>query len=213
MATAAQIAANRLNAQRSTGPRSAEGKAASRFNALKHGIDTRSLVIPGEDPAEWEALAADYREQFRPVGPLENFLVETLIHSDWNRRRFTRVQAQLLNAFLTADDTPSESPLGFVYANDAAGPNILDKLARQLAGCQRNYFRALAELRRAQRERQAENETGAQTVARLSSGVAPLVPAPQPARPAAPAARPAALSPAPIGFVPPNPVQPGRGQQ
>ena len=48
MATLAQIHANRLNAQSSTGPRSDQGKAASRFNALKHGIEARSLVIPGE---------------------------------------------------------------------------------------------------------------------------------------------------------------------
>jgi hypothetical protein len=50
MATPAQIAANRANAQKSTGPRTAEGKAASRLNALKHGLDAESLIIPGEDP-------------------------------------------------------------------------------------------------------------------------------------------------------------------
>ena len=51
MATAAQIAANRLNVQKSTGPRTPEGKAASSSNALKHGMDAASIVIPGEDPA------------------------------------------------------------------------------------------------------------------------------------------------------------------
>ncbi|MBZ5585236.1 MAG: hypothetical protein LAQ30_24130 [Acidobacteriia bacterium] len=205
MATAAQIAANRLNAQRSTGPRSAEGKAASRFNALKHGIDARAFVIPGEDPAELEALAADYREQFRPVGPLENFLVETLVHSDWNRRRLTRAQAQLLSAFLTAEGAPSESPLAFVLAEDATGPNILDRLARQLAGCQRHYFRALAELRRAQRERQAEKQDAEPSAAGLAACASqPL--APPPARPAAAASLPGALFTAQIGFVPPDPA-------
>ena len=58
MATPAQITANRANAQTSTGPRCAEGKSASRFNALKHGIDAASIVIPGEDRAVYEALAA-----------------------------------------------------------------------------------------------------------------------------------------------------------
>jgi hypothetical protein len=57
MATLAQITANRANAQRSTGPRSAEGKSASRFNALKHGIDAASVIIPGEDPAVYDSLA------------------------------------------------------------------------------------------------------------------------------------------------------------
>ena len=73
MATPAQIEANRRNAQRSTGPRSVEGKAVSRFNALKSGIDAKSLVIPGEDPAELEALVANYYLQFPAATPVEAF--------------------------------------------------------------------------------------------------------------------------------------------
>ncbi|HUB80305.1 MAG TPA: hypothetical protein VMB03_15990, partial [Bryobacteraceae bacterium] len=69
MATQAQIDANRLNAQKSTGPRSLEGKAASRFNALKHAASAKSLVIPGEDEAEFAELAASYHHQFQPDGP------------------------------------------------------------------------------------------------------------------------------------------------
>jgi len=56
MATAAQIAANRANAQHSTGPRTPEGKTASSMNALKHGADAASVVIPGEDPAQYDRL-------------------------------------------------------------------------------------------------------------------------------------------------------------
>jgi hypothetical protein len=56
MATLTQIEANRRNAQHSTGPRTAEGKAASSMNALKTGIDAQSSVIPGEDAAALVAL-------------------------------------------------------------------------------------------------------------------------------------------------------------
>jgi len=79
MATPAQINANRANALKSTGPRSAEGKSASRFNALKHGIDAASVVIPGEDPADYDALAADYHRDFRPESPSETFYVDTMV--------------------------------------------------------------------------------------------------------------------------------------
>src|SRR5579883_1922978 len=79
MATPAQIAANRLNAQKSTGPRSDEGKAVSRFNALKHAATARSLIIPGEEEAALDELSAAYREQFQPVGPEETLLVEKII--------------------------------------------------------------------------------------------------------------------------------------
>jgi len=73
MATPAQITANRANAQKSTGPRTGAGKSASRFNALRHGLDAKSVIIPGEDPAEYDALAVGYRDEFRPTSPSETF--------------------------------------------------------------------------------------------------------------------------------------------
>src|SRR5260370_25252448 len=107
MASPAQIAANRANAQKSPGPRSAEGKSASRFNALKHGIDAASVVIPGEDPAEYEALAADYRRDFRPQSPSEIFHVDTMLRADWLKRRLQLVEADLYRTLLA--ETPGAS--------------------------------------------------------------------------------------------------------
>ncbi len=54
-----RIAANRRNTKKSTGPRSPEGKAVSRFNALKHGIDAESQCLLSEDPDALEVLAAE----------------------------------------------------------------------------------------------------------------------------------------------------------
>src|SRR5712692_1565455 len=81
MPTEAQINANRLNAQKSTGPKTPEGKAASSLNALKSGIDAWSHIIPGEDPADPTQLA----------------LVDTLISTEWIQRRLRRIEAQLWN--------------------------------------------------------------------------------------------------------------------
>lgn len=185
MASSAQIHANRLNAQSSTGPRSEDGKAVSRFNALKYGIEARSLVIPGEDPDQLEALACEYLRQFQPQGPLEAFLVETLIQSDWNRSRYARIEAKILQ------DSP-----------DAVSGKPAQTIARRVAAAERSYFRALKELRRAQKERRAEL---AIEDAAVASGL--YSPIPQP----------------PIGFVPSvspqvpvtglrRPVSPGRGR-
>src|ERR1051326_7398281 len=69
MPTEAQINANRLNALKSTGPPSPEGKARSSLNALKSGIDAWSHIIPGEDPAELEALTAAFHNHYQPAGP------------------------------------------------------------------------------------------------------------------------------------------------
>ena len=67
MSTEAQINANRLNAKKSTGPTSPEGKARSALNALKSGIDAWSHIIAGEDPAELEALTEQFLQHYRPV--------------------------------------------------------------------------------------------------------------------------------------------------
>ncbi len=60
MATQKQTDANRRNSQSSTGPRTAEGKTASRMNALKTGIDAKSQIIRGESSAALESLTAEY---------------------------------------------------------------------------------------------------------------------------------------------------------
>src|SRR5215510_14485112 len=100
MATPAQIAANRANALKSTGPRSVEGKSVSRFNALKHGMDAASIVIRGEDPAEYEALAAHYLDEYHPQSPSESFHVDTMLRADWQQRRLQAVEGDLYRTII-----------------------------------------------------------------------------------------------------------------
>ena len=149
MATPAQINANRANAQKSTGPRSVEGKSVSRFNALKHGIDAASVVIPGEDPADYEALAADYRRDFRPQSPSEIFHVETMLRADWQKRRLQRVEADLYRTLLA--ETPGAS-LAAALLSDSPAAKLLARTQRQIAGFERSWYRANTELRRARAE-------------------------------------------------------------
>jgi hypothetical protein len=191
MASVAQLTANRSNAQRSTGPRTEEGKAASRFNALKYGIEARSLVIPGEDPTALEALALEYHQQFNPFGPLEDYLVQTIVQADWNRRRYTRVEAQIFQLLLANRDASAESSQD-VFACDAAR-----QVFRRLAAEERSFFRALKELRRVQKERSAVEEAEAESPAAKCL--------PQPA--AAVSFSPSPVGESQIGFVPPNPPQ------
>jgi len=74
-ATEAQIRANRENAKKSTGPRTAEGKAASSRNGLSHGLCAEKLMLAGEDPEEFLMLLRALFATFRPVGPAEEKLV------------------------------------------------------------------------------------------------------------------------------------------
>jgi hypothetical protein len=188
MATNAQIHANQLNSQRSTGPSSVEGRAAARFNALKHGMDAQSLIIPGEDPAELEALAHDYHAQFRPHGPEETFLVETLIRTDWNKRRLRRIETGLFDALIAeqeASGAPANTILGAAFAQNG-GNSALDKIFRRLETAERTWFRARQELRRAQRERQSSDPDDDGPAPESLIGAAPprtLAPGPRPLAP------------------------------
>jgi hypothetical protein len=197
MSTTKQIDANRQNAQRSTGPRSPAGKAASRFNALKSGIDARAQTMPNEDPAQLETLAAEYRQRFDASAPECRMLVDTLIDCEWTLRRLARAQPALW--FYLARRTESED----MFAVPAEGrilfhgDKIFDRLQRRLNSVHRIYDNALKELQRLE-------ETAATQP--------PEVPAPPPEPPEIevldPAQPPSDQQPATeIGFVPQSVVE------
>src|SRR5450755_3994232 len=103
MSTQIQVDANRRNAQNSTGPRTAEGKAASSMNALKSGIDAGSSVIPGEDPAALAALTERLHQGCQPQTVIESLLVDDIVRDTWLLSRLARIDAQLL--IHTIEDT------------------------------------------------------------------------------------------------------------
>ncbi|HXI85540.1 MAG TPA: hypothetical protein VNL17_15775 [Verrucomicrobiae bacterium] len=86
-----QLEGNRRNARRSTGPRTAKGKAASRMNAVKHGILSGMVVVRGlriqEHEEEYEALRKRCFESLAPEGPVEEMLVERVVMTQWRLRR------------------------------------------------------------------------------------------------------------------------------
>jgi hypothetical protein len=153
MSTPRQIEASRLNAQKSTGPSSVEGKAASRFNALKHAADAQSRVIPGEDPAVLEELSRDYYRQFRPLGPIETALVETVIEADWTIRRMARAETEHVNAVMAAME-PTPYALGLAFQQDGVNGHALQRIFRRQQAARRDWQRAIQELRALQAERQ-----------------------------------------------------------
>ena len=96
MATEKQIAANRANAQKCTGPRTEEGKATSSMNALKTGLDAKSEIIERcENRAERDELTAAYYARYAPVTEEERYLVDTAIAHEWLQRRYLSVEASL----------------------------------------------------------------------------------------------------------------------
>lgn len=91
-----QLLANRQNALRSTGPRSAEGKAIASQNALRHGLRAEHNVIPGEDAEEFESFRHLMLDDLTPAGALEFMLAERIVAGFWKLHRAGRVETALL---------------------------------------------------------------------------------------------------------------------
>ncbi len=152
MATLRQIKANRLNAQKSTGPRTPQGKAASAQNALKSGLDAESQFVTGEDRSEFAALQDEYIARFQPLTPEERFQVDTLLRNEWTLRRLFRAEAQLWEYHALRADRSEGVPLGEALV---AGNEVFRRLQRRLTLAERSYKEAFAELERLQRTRRS----------------------------------------------------------
>ena len=91
-----QIRANRMNALKSTGPKTPEGKRVARWNALKHGLLSKEVVIKTgggkESGAAFRKLLTQLREDLQPEGVLEEMLVEKIAICYWRLRRVLRCE-------------------------------------------------------------------------------------------------------------------------
>ncbi len=97
MTSDAKRAANRRNAQHSTGPKTQEGKAASSLNALKHGLTSKQLILFDETEEDFDAFFADLVADYAPVDSAETILVERIAVTHWRLRRVWRAEAAAFN--------------------------------------------------------------------------------------------------------------------
>ena len=156
MSTAAQINANQLNAQLSTGPRTPEGIANCKYNATKHGLSGAQIVIKGENPADYDAARAAFFTQYAPEGVVEEILVDRLAVSSWKLQRAERVEATLTNSL-------GETA---IYDDDEARKKF-SAFLRHRNSIARANREALAELRRLQAPRlEARREQEAREAAK-----------------------------------------------
>ena len=96
MASKRQIDANRRNAQRSTGPRTAAGKTRSSANALRHGLTAaRAMVLPDESADAFERFRNGVAADLDPQGMLQAALAERIATLLWRLDRAARLEAEL----------------------------------------------------------------------------------------------------------------------
>jgi hypothetical protein len=100
-ATAANLATPSAPTRRGTGPRTPQGKEQSKFNARKHGLFSKAILLQDESRREYDALLNGLMENLQPRGKLEIVLVENLATLLWRKRRLIQVEtAEIENAQL-----------------------------------------------------------------------------------------------------------------
>ena len=174
MASQRQIAANRANARKSTGPQTPEGRAAVRLNGVKHGLNAATLVLPGEQQSDFEALLDSFEAEHCPTTPTEAMLVRQIAMASWRLRRLYHVEAAVFTVRLTdleedmTDDYVGKlediERLAYVAIDDARRRSVFDNISRCEARLERSFYKALHELRRLQALRPAilQNQTQSQ---------------------------------------------------
>jgi hypothetical protein len=170
-----KLAANRSNALRSSGPKSERGKNHSRRNSLKHGVLASALLIKAgegaEVPAEFNELFAALNRDLKPVGRLEEMMIEKIAVCWWRQKRAAQCEAGLISrSFLPNPGRDLEESLhwevGLGPCPEQAAPikdhlrlplsADLDRILRYEATIQRQLVFAINELERLQRARQGE---------------------------------------------------------
>jgi hypothetical protein len=171
MSSEAQIAANRLNAQKSTGPRTEAGKAIVSRNAEKHTKLSRTLLISSqslkESSLEFRALCDEYYESLDPVGPLEEMLVDRLVTAVWRMQRVRQVESGEIALNLEKTDQKSDeiNPVSTLLKTAEATnrEDVLSLLDKSIPGCE--YV--LSHLRDAQAAVRRDNLLTKDTFGRL----------------------------------------------
>ena len=88
--------ATRTGTGRSTGPRTAEGKARSSMNAVKHGLTARTALLEGEDAQAFREFVWEVVEDLAPVGPVERQLATRVALFMWKRGRLEEAERQVM---------------------------------------------------------------------------------------------------------------------
>ena len=157
-----KLQANRLNAQKSTGPRTPEGKAICSQNASRHRHLADVVLLACEDRAQFLRRCRRFHRQFLPVGPVEVALVNEMIAATWRMDRVSILEARILDhSYITtpapilpdpSTDRPDHSPVAFrnalAFRELTDNSRVLPHLAREAARHRRDFHKALSTLER-----------------------------------------------------------------
>jgi hypothetical protein len=144
----ARAAASRKNGAKSGGPKSAEGKARSAQNALKHGLCAEEFVVlHDEDEQAFATLETSILEELAPQGALQRFLAGRIVRAAWRLERAERIEIELLEERMDRD-----GDLALALIRDGNGTRSIDTLMRYRGSAQAEFYKALRTLKALQAE-------------------------------------------------------------
>jgi hypothetical protein len=183
MSTESQILANRLNAQKSTGPRTTQGKAVASQNSVKHGLLAESDVISSENQADFDLYRQQLLDELSPVGPMESILAERIVTLSWRLKRAGRFQNQAIDtlnvdqtsdpfkkltqslfrnvageSLSNANGSNGELALGRLVVKDFGNERVLDRLLMYERRIEHSLYKTLLEFQRLNITRRLKDE-------------------------------------------------------
>jgi hypothetical protein len=171
MSTDAQINANRENAQKSTGPVTAEGKAVVSQNAVKHGLFAVRDVVPTENQAEFDSMREQVLADLAPVGAMETLLAQRAFSLAWRLKRAETMQTQAVEEMVESHiiheqvslgrqkpKDPRYAPeylvLGRIAKRDWSASRLIERLFEYERRIENSLYKTIAKLRAMQVMRQ-----------------------------------------------------------
>jgi len=173
MSSQSQIIANRRNTQKSTGPRTSEGKSAISQNPVKHGLTAANDVISSESQADFDLYRARLLAELAPASPMESMLAERIVGLSWRLKRIYCIQNQTIDAlnapkppsplarltesyifkgrFQSQQDPSESSPhlaLGRLAIKDFSNARVLDRLLMYERRIEHSLYKTILELQR-----------------------------------------------------------------
>jgi len=150
-----QLEANRQNAKLG-GVKTEKGKAVSKYNAIKHGLLSKEVLLEDEDEAKLIEVGKKLRAELEPQTEFELVLVDRITANVWRLRRVMQIEQEMI-----ADDRKNTynggaKTLGQAFSIDFANSDTYGKLIRYETSIERGIYKALHELQRIQAARLGE---------------------------------------------------------
>jgi hypothetical protein len=150
MTSALKSETARINGAKSRGPKTAQGRARSSMNALRHGLNAKTLILQNEDRNLFGEIWKDYFDLLKPANKMEIDLVSDIVAARWRLRRMERYETAMLDVEMDAPELEKfdEDRRGAIAFSALANTKGYDTVLRSDIHLTRTYHKALDNFRR-----------------------------------------------------------------